>query len=114
MGKLLKFAGNKINRLEVERREEEWIKQKFKDPKSKVIIYFKSKILICSNNHKISIKFITLDQLNKISEKLEYYLIGSLDGETYLTSDLSKLSEKSVNLLLTSKDEFIDCRTAGE
>lgn len=33
MGKLLKFAGNKINRLEVERREEEWIKQKFKDPK---------------------------------------------------------------------------------
>ena len=54
MGKLLKFAGNKINRLEVERREEEWIKQKFKDPKSKVIIYFKSKILIRNNNHKIS------------------------------------------------------------
>ena len=95
MGKLLKFAGNKINRLEVERREEEWIKQKFKDPKSKVIIYFKSKILIRNSNNKISIKFIELDQLKKISEKLEYYLIGSLDGETYLTSDLSKLGELS-------------------
>jgi NAD+ diphosphatase len=114
MGKLLKFAGNKLNRLEVERREEEWIEQKFKDPKAKVIIYCKSKILINNNNHKVSIKFISLDQLKKISEKLEYYLIGSLDGETYLTSDLSKLDEKSVNLLLTNNNEFIDCRTAGE
>ena len=55
MGKLLKFAGNKLNRLEVERREEEWIEQKFKDPKAKVIIYCKSKILINNNNLKVSI-----------------------------------------------------------
>ena len=44
MGKVLKFSGNNIDRLEVERRNEDWVSEKINDPNSKVLVYNRSKI----------------------------------------------------------------------
>ena len=46
MGKVLKFSGNNIDRLEVERRNEDWVSEKINDPNSKVLVYNRSKILV--------------------------------------------------------------------
>ena len=46
MGKVLKFSGNNIDRLEVERRNENWVSEKINDPNSKVLVYNRSKILV--------------------------------------------------------------------
>lgn len=56
MGKLLKFSGNNINRLEVERRDDNWIEEKLNDPKSKVLVYYRSKVLGKKNFHKHKLK----------------------------------------------------------
>ena len=45
MGKILKFSGNNINRLEVERRDDKWIDSQINDDNSKVIVYYKSRSL---------------------------------------------------------------------
>ena len=46
MGKVLKFSGNNIDRLEVERRDVNWIEEKLNDPNSKVLVYYRSKVLV--------------------------------------------------------------------
>ena len=60
MGKLLKFSGNNINRLEVERRDDNWIEKKLNDPKSKVLVYYRSKVLVKKIFTNISLKFLNL------------------------------------------------------
>ena len=58
MGKLLKFSGNNIDRLEVERRDDNWIQEKLNDPNSKVLVYYRSKVLVKKIFTNISLKFL--------------------------------------------------------
>ena len=63
MGKILKFSGNNINRLEVERRDVKWIDSQINDDNSKVIVYYKSKVLVKKIFTNISLKFLTLGEI---------------------------------------------------
>ena len=114
MGKILKFSGNNINRLEVERRDVNWIDSQINDDNSKVIVYYKSKVLVKKIFTNISLKFLTLGEIKSKGIEPEVILLGSISEEIYLTTDLSKFDEDLVNSLLSKSDEFINCRTAGD
>ena len=58
MGKVLKFSGNNIDRLEVERRNEDWVSEKINDPNSKVLVYNRSKILVKKYTQILLLNFL--------------------------------------------------------
>jgi len=114
MGKILKFSGNNIDRLEVRRRDEAWISDKLIDPESKVIVYNKSKVLVKKIFSNITLKFIKLGDIKSKGIEPELILLGDLSGELYLATDLYDFEDDKVNSILSDGDEFIDCRTAGD
>ena len=115
MGKLLKFSGNNINRLEVERRDDNWIEEKLNDPKSKVLVYYRSKVLVKKIFTNISLKFLNLGDIKSKGIDPELIILGSITDDIYLATDLAKLDENLViDSLLSDSDEFIDSRTAGD
>ncbi len=115
MGKLLKFSGNNIDRLEVERRNDEWIEEKLSNPNSKVLVYYRSKVLVKKIFTNISLKFLNLGDIKSKGIDPELIILGSISEDIYLATDLAKLDEDFVNdNLLTDSEEFIDCRTAGD
>jgi NAD+ diphosphatase len=114
MGKILKFSGNNIDRLEVQRRDENWISDKLSDPESKVIVYNKSKVLVKKIFSNITLKFIPLGDIKSKGIEPKLILVGDLSGEIYLATDLNDFADEKVNTILSDGDEFIDCRTAGD
>ena len=89
MGKILIFSGNNIDWLEVQRRDENWISDKLSDPKSKVIVYNKSKVLVKKIFSNITLKFIPLGDIKSKGIEPELILVGDLSGEIYLATDLN-------------------------
>ena len=115
MGKVLKFSGNNIDRLEVERRDDNWIEEKLNDPNSKVLVYYRSKVLVKKIFTNITLKFLSLGDIKSKGIDPELIVLGSIAEEIYLATDLAKLDEDFVKEnLLSDSDEFIDCRTAGD
>ena len=114
MGKVLKFSGNNIDRLEVERRNEDWVSEKINDPNSKVLVYNRSKILVKKIYSNITVKFLRLGDIRESGIDPKLILLGDLGGEIYLSTDLNDVDEEIVNGLISKDEEFIDCRTAGD
>ena len=114
MGKVLKFSGNNIDRLEVERRNEDWVSEKINDPNSKVLVYNRSKILVKKIYSNITVKFLRLGDIRESGIDPKLILLGDLGGEIYLATDLNDVDEEIVNGLISKDEEFIDCRTAGD
>ena len=112
MGKVLKFSGNNIDRLEVERRNEDWVSEKINDPNSKVLVYNRSKILVKKIYSNITVKFLRLGDIRESGIDPKLILLGDLGGEIYLSTDLNDVDEEIVNGLISKDEEFIDCRTA--
>ena len=81
MGKVLKFSGNNIDRLEVERRNEDWVSEKINDPNSKVLVYNRSKILVKKIYSNITVKFLRLGDIRESGIDPKLILLGDLGGE---------------------------------
>ena len=60
MGKVLKFSGNNIDRLEVERRNEDWVSEKINDQNHHP--------LISINYNKLHVQLFTFDS-NSLTKK---------------------------------------------
>ena len=107
------YAGNPLDRGDVERRDEEWLAAKAKDPNSRFLLMSDLKVLIAGGSQE-KLGWLSFDDLTRLGVDGTAIFLGTNGGEAHFVVDISKF-ESAVQELLESNDRrFEDARTATE
>ena len=107
------FAANPLNRGEAERRDEEWIANKIKDPSSLFLPMSGPRVLI-TEGEQPGLGWVTLDQLAQAGVNSTFLLLGMKDDTAHYAVDLSQNQEAGERLQGMEGYAFEDARTAAE
>ncbi len=106
------FAGNPLDRGEAERRDEQWISDRAKDPASRFLPMHDLNVLI-SGDASPRLGWVTLDDLAQLGGDSDPILLGMLDGKAHFVVDVSANSDAKGHLEQNENFRFQDCRSAG-
>ena len=107
------FAGNPLDRGEVERRDEEWISTRAHDLTSKFLPMWNLNVLLFEEA-EARLGWLGMDDLKRMGVDSEPIFLGLLDGIANFTIDVSQSEEAVSQLQGEERWRFEDCRTAGE
>ena len=107
------YSGNPLDRGERERRNEEWIAAKSKDPKSKFLPMWELNVLI-SNGPQHGLGWLHFDDLSRLGINTAAIFLGLAEEEAYFAVDISKEAGAVRELQETSDWRFEDARAATE
>ncbi len=102
------FAGNPMDRGEVERRDEEWLKAQAADPSSRVLPMWQLNVPV-SAEHELT--WMGAEELRRLNTESELIFLGLLDGVSHFVADVSSVERGSIE-----RDglTFEDARTTAE
>ena len=107
------YAGNPLDRGDVERRDEEWLAAKAKDPKSRFLPMWDLNVLIAGGSHE-GLGWLGVDDLTRLGVDSTAIFLGIDGDEAHFVVDITK-NEEAVRELRESTDRrFEDARTATE
>ena len=107
------FAGNPLDRGERERRDEQWISDKAKDPNSKFLPVWDSNVLL-NQGSSGGLGWLRIDDLKKLNIEPEAIFLGTLGGEAYFVTDISKNEAGVRGLQESDLWHFEDARASTE
>ncbi|MFQ6028328.1 MAG: NAD(+) diphosphatase [Dehalococcoidia bacterium] len=107
------FAGNPLDRGERERRDEEWLSRKSKDPASKILPVCSSNVLLTDGDSP-ELAWLDWPDLERRGAEDNTLFLGLLNGTAYFVVDLSQQASVAEQIEATTSHRFEDTRTAGE
>ncbi|MYC30089.1 MAG: NAD(+) diphosphatase [Chloroflexi bacterium] len=111
------FAGNPLDRCEVERRDEDWIAEKAKDPDSRFLPMRGPNVLVnadAAGNGEPALGWLTWQDLEPHVNGAAPLLLGLQDGATYFAIDLSADENAAVAVEAMGGYRFEEARAAAE
>ena len=102
------FAGNPLDRGEVERRDEEWLTVQANDPASLMLPMWQLNVPVSSDQTLI---WLNVDDLQRLKVDAAPVFLGRLDGRSHFVVDVSAVERGNIE-----KDglSFEDARTTAE
>jgi NAD+ diphosphatase len=107
------FAANPLDRCERQRRDEKWLADRAKDPRSKFLPLWHLNILI-SEGSQPKLGWVSLDDLKQIGANAEPVFLGLLDGTAHFAIDISSLENIASQIQGSEAWKFEDARAACE
>ena len=111
------FAGNPLDRGEVERRDENWIAEKAKDSASRFLPMRGPHVLVnaaAAGNGEPALGWLGWQDLESHVNGASPLLLGMQDGTTYFAIDLTREEEAAAALEATGAYRFEEARAAAE
>ena len=111
------FAGNPLDRGEVERRDENWIAEKAKDPDSRFLPMRGPHVLVsaaATGNGEPALGWLGWKDLEPHVDGASPLLLGMQDGTTYFAIDLTGEAEATAALEASGTYRFEEARAAAE
>ena len=107
------YAGNPLDRGDRERRDDEWLAARARDPKSRFLPMWDLNVLITSGSQG-ELGWLSFDDLNRLGADAAPIFLGMIGEESYFVVDISK-NEPAVGELRDRPEmKFEDARTATE
>ena len=107
------YAGNPLDRGDRERRDDEWLAARARDPKSRFLPMWNLNVLI-SNGSQGGLGWLSFDDLNRLGVDAAPIFLGMAGDDSHFVIDISK-NEPAVRELGESPEmKFEDARTATE
>ena len=102
------FAGNPLDRGEVERRDEEWLTAQAKKPESRMRPMWQLNVPVSSDN---ALTWMSQGELGRLNVEAEKIFLGLLDGVSHFVVDVSAIDRGDIE-----RDglTFEDARTTAE
>jgi NAD+ diphosphatase len=107
------YACNPLDRGDRERRDEKWITQKAKDPKSKFLPLWDLNVLI-SNGPNQGLGWLSIDELGHLGIDTRVVFLGLRAQEAYFAVDISDNSAAVLDLKESGDWRFEDARTVTD
>ena len=107
------FAGNPLDRGDRERRDDEWLAAKAKDPKSKFLPMWDLNVLIANGSREV-LGWLGFDDLRRLGVGTEPVFLGLSGGEPHFAIDISKNETAVGELRGNPETRFEDARTATQ
>ena len=111
------FAGNPLDRGEVERRDENWIADRAKDPQSRFLPMRGPHVLVnaaATGNGEPALGWLSWTDLEPHVTGAAPLLLGMQDGTTYFAIDLGRDDAAAVAVEATGSYRFEEARAAAE
>ena len=102
------FAGNPLDRGEVERRDEEWLTVQANDPASLMLPMWQLNVPVSSDQTLI---WLNVDDLQRLKVDVAPVFLGRLDGRSHFVVDVSSVERSNIERDGLS---FEDARTTAE
>ena len=107
------YAGNPLDRGDVERRDEAWLAAKAKDSKSRFLPMSDLKVLIAGGSQE-ELGWLSFDDLTRLGVDGTAIFLGTKGGESHFVVDISKHESAVQELGESNERRFEDARTATE
>jgi len=107
------YSGNPLDRGDRERRDEDWLARKAKDPKSKFLPLWDLDVLI-SNGPNHGLGWLNADKLSELGIGTSVIFLGLRAQEAYFAVDISDNSSAAKDLQDSGDWRFEDASTATE
>ena len=111
------FAGNPLDRGEVERRDENWIAERARDPESLFLPMRGPHVLVnaaATGNGEPALGWVTWSDLESRVTSATPLLLGMRDGATYFAIDLTKEESAAAAVESMGDYRFEEARAAAE
>ena len=79
------FAGNPVDRGEVERRDEEWLTAQGSDPASRMLPMWKLNVPVSAEQE---LSWLNIDDLRRLNVEAEPIFLGLIDGVSHFVVDV--------------------------
>ena len=106
------FAGNPLDRGERERRDDGWLEDRAKDPRSRFLPLWQLNVPISDGVEPV-LGWVHADVLNGIAVNSTPRFLGLLDGVAHFAIDVSELEQPARDLQLGGTLTFEEARTAA-
>ncbi|MCH2505409.1 MAG: hypothetical protein MK125_07610, partial [Dehalococcoidia bacterium] len=107
------YAGNPLDRGDVERRDEEWLSAKAKDSKSRFLPMSDLNVLIAGGSQE-ELGWLSFDDLTRLGVDGTAIFLGMNGIEAHFVVDISKNEGAVSELRESTERRFEDGRTATE
>ena len=107
------YAGNPLDRGDVERRDEEWLAAKAKDPKSRFLPMSDLNVLIAVGSQE-ELGWLSFDDLNRLGVDGSAIFLGLKGDDAHFVVDISNNEGAVSELRESTERRFEDARTATE
>ena len=102
------FAGNPLDRGEVERRDEEWLAAQAINPESRMLPMWQLNVPVSSDS---SLTWMSPDELDRLNVEAERIFLGLLDGVSHFVVDVTAMDRGEME---GDGLTFEDARTTAE
>ncbi len=102
------FAGNPVDRGEVERRDEEWLTAQANDPASRMLPMWQLNVPVSAEQE---LSWLSVDDLRRLKVDSEPIFLGLLNGVSHFVVDVSSADRSAIEL---GGLAFEDARTTAE
>lgn len=83
------FCANPLDRVGVQRKDQDWLDRQAKDPKAKLLVIYRGEPLVEREPTSARIQWVTLNALSALPMQRELVLLGLWDGEPIYAVDAS-------------------------
>ena len=107
------YAGNPLNRVAAERRNEDWIRERLQDPTTRLLPLHRLLAPVAEQDGALRLAWAPLSDLADADPGSPAALLGTEDGEARFAIDVSALSNPLAALALPAGAAFRDLREAA-
>jgi len=107
------YAGNPLDRGERERRDDEWLAARARDPKSRFLPMLDLKVLITGGS-QAELGWLGIDDLTRLGVDSAPVFLGTTGDASHFVVDISKCEPAAQELGESPQMKFEDARTATE
>ena len=106
------FSGNPLDRGDVQRRDEDWLRQAARDPRSRFLPLWQLDLLL-RNGSRAELGWVEPADIQRLGLDGPPVFLGLMDGAAHFAVDVSALSEPLRNLNLEEPWSFVEARAAA-
>ena len=105
-----RFAGNPLDRADVQRRDEDWLAAAPTDPSSRFLPFRNQDVLLAAGG---ALGWLPRSTVKWLDIEAPPILLGLAEGVPHFALDVSGLDEPAAQLGLEAEWRFVDCRMAA-
>lgn len=106
------FSGNPLDRGDVQRRDEDWLAQAARDPRSRFLPLWQLDILLCNGNGA-ELGWVAPADIERLAVDGPPVFLGLMDGTAHFAVDVSTVEEPLRELNLEEPWSFVEARAAA-
>ena len=106
------FSGNPLDRGDVQRRDEDWLREAARDPRSRFLPLWQLDLLL-RNGSRAELGWVEPADIQRLGLDGPPVFLGLMDGAAHFAVDVSALSEPLRDLNLDEPWSFVEARAAA-